>query len=597
MADNTQGENVTNRREVLRTAGAVAAGGVATALLDADIVRGVSAESVEEGTVDWTTDSDGDAFPLSVASGGPTDAGAILWTKLSEGAYSGSEPTYVRVGTNESFSETVYEGKIAADSVTPDHDHVVKVDLDGELPSDSHLYYQFHHAGANSPVGRCRTLPAPDASPESLRLAVVSCQSYQDGYYPSYGYIAEEDVDYLVHLGDQIYEYAGDSRFEGRSVTLPSGNAVAWTLEDYRHLWRTYRGDEFFQRALARHTFVPTWDDHEYVNNPFWDYENDRPWSDDHPRNDDDEFMTRLYRDSIRVWWEYNPARVEYDADADHLHDRFRMWRSLRFGDLVELLMTDERLFRSMPPGGDDARRREVGVPPNAPEADDGDRTMLGFEQREWFLDTALGSDATWLTWGNEVPFSPIWRSSNDDGQFYRDYDNWDGYEHERREIVGRLAHEGVENYVALTGDMHNYMVSYVLNDWESTENRPPIPSAEERVGVELMAPAISSESDASNFWGAEDSTDVESESPALTADKHREVVLEENPHIEWFDSQYNGYAVAEFTPEFCTWRAYAVDDTVDESDARRTLLREYRIPEGRVELEERAANDLDWED
>lgn len=582
-----------NRRTVLRALGAATAGGLVPSFLDSEIVTGIRAEPVESDEIDWSAgERSSAAFPLSVASGGPTPSGAILWTKLAEGTYEDSEPAYLRVGTDESFSETVYEGRVEPASITAEHGRVIKVDLDGELPSDRHLHYQFHHAGANSPVGRCRTLPTPDASPDRVRLAVVTCQSYQDGYYPAYAHIAEENVDYIVHLGDQIYEYAGDSRLEGRSVELPSGHDIAWTLEDFRHLWNTYRGDEFSRRALERHTLVPTWDDHEIVNNHYWDYENDRPWTADHPKNDDPEAITELFADGIQAWWEHNPARVTYDPEADHLHEQFHLWRSIQFGDLLELPLTDERLFSSLPPGGDAAGQRQWGTPPNAPEADDADRTMLGYDQREWLLDTLESSDATWKAWANEVALSPLWLSSGDDSQFGRNYDAWDGYQHERNEIMGRLTHAGVDNFVAFTGDMHTSLVSYLLNDWESTANRSPIPPADERVGIELMTPAISSNSGTSDFWSAGEEVTEESASDALTNETRVETVLEENPHVEFFDAKYNGYSVAEFTPERCTWTTYAVDDLVDDPDAARDVLRKYEIPEGRVELDEREATD-----
>lgn len=598
MSKQPDAKTTLNRRNALKTTGAVTFGGVSISLVDPDLVQGLTPEKVEDSPMKWSfSDHPENMFPLSVASGGPTSSGAILWTKISSDKCGGtsSKPAHIQVATDSEFDDVIYEGQIKSQHIKPETNHVIKVDLDGKLTADGFFYFRFQYDGITSQTGRFRTLPKPDASPEWLRIAAVCCQKFQAGYYPAYNYIAEADVDFIIHLGDQIYESADKSRFKDRSFSLPSGHAQAWNLEDYRHLWNVYRGDPFFQNALEQHTLIPTWDDHETVNNPFWDYENDRPWSDDHPKNDDDEFMIDLFTDSIKAWWEYNPARVEYNPNAEHLHEQFHMWRSIKFGDLFELAVTDERLFRSMPPGGDGAGRRQGGTPPAPPEVDDGDRTMLGFEQRDWFLDTLLETDATWKSWANEVPFSPIWRSDSDNEQFHRDYDNWDGYEHERREIVGRFAHLDLTNYVALTGDMHNYMVSYVLNDWEAVENRTPIPRQEELVGIELMAPALSSDSDPSNFWGRENPTDVESESAALTADKHQEVILEENPHIEWFDSQYNGYAIAEFTPEMCTWKAYAVDDTVNKPDAQRSLLREYQIPEGKVELTETEANEPHW--
>jgi alkaline phosphatase D len=42
---------------------------------------------------------------------------------------------------------------------------------------------------------------------------------------------------------------------------------------------------------------------------------------------------------------------------------------------------------------------------------------------------------------------------------------------------------------------------------------------------------------------------------------------------------KYNGYSIAEFSPEEFTWTTYAVDDTVDESDAARGILRNSILP------------------
>ena len=56
-----------------------------------------------------------------------------------------------------------------------------------------------------SPVGRTRTLPAPDASPDRLRFAFASCQHYEQGLFTAYDHMAKDDLDLVVHLGDYIY--------------------------------------------------------------------------------------------------------------------------------------------------------------------------------------------------------------------------------------------------------------------------------------------------------------------------------------------------------------------------------------------------------
>jgi len=49
----------------------------------------------------------------------------------------------------------------------------------------------------------------------------VSCQRWEDGYYSTYRHLADEDLDFVLHLGDYLYEgdIAADGRF--RRTTVP----------------------------------------------------------------------------------------------------------------------------------------------------------------------------------------------------------------------------------------------------------------------------------------------------------------------------------------------------------------------------------------
>ena len=71
-------------------------------------------------------------------------------------------------------------------------------------------------------------------------------------------------------------------------------------------------------------------------------------------------------------------------------------------------------------------------------------------------------------------------------------------------------------------------------------------------------------------------------------------VVRTGNPHIEWFNSAHWGYAVVDIGRDGCTYTAWNVDREVDSTDAPKKLCRRYRVPEGRVELEEVARSPLD---
>ncbi|PSQ35472.1 alkaline phosphatase [Halobacteriales archaeon QS_9_70_65] len=586
-------ESTATRRAVLEAAGAGSAvGALATLFSTGAAATDVDPEPASDGDdlfeVERTART---VFPQSVASGGPTPAGAIVWTRVAEAAYEADTDVGLQVtpapddstpNDAADFSADTRHFRVPAAELAPEDDYTLSVDLDGELDADRFYFYRFVFDGDASPVGRLRTLPEPDADPDRLKLACASCNSYQQGYYGAFARMAREDADYIVHLGDFIYEYGGSGNFPGRGIQLPSGKGVAHTLEDFRHLHRTYRGDELMQSALERHTFVMTWDDHEIVNNRWWNYEEGYPNTASHPYGDDPGKMRQLYVEGIAALVEYLPFRVDYDPDAEELFDRFQLYRRFRFGGLAEILMTDERLYRSPPPE-DEFGQRDVAVPPSR-EADDPDRTMLGADQREWFVDGVTSSPATWKIWGNSVLNAAL-KTTNlgEQGSFYLNYDAWDGYEYERQLIMGELKREArsrgqAVNLVTLTGDMHAYVAGYLKTDYREPERQAPFPGAEEsRVGVEFMSPGVSSDS-----LGEASPTPADLEEPAVEA-----AVESQNPHVEWFDWSRSGYTTIEFTDDGAVYTAYEVDRSVDAADAPKRLLRAYRVPEGEVELQE----------
>jgi len=527
--------------------------------------------------VDSTTDPDG-TFPQSVGSGGPTPEGVILWTRIAPDAFAPDEPLGVQVARDAELTDVVYEGVVTDAERVRAHDYTVKVDLDGRLDPDREYHYRFVYRGVASRTGRCRTLPHPDASPESLRIALLACQNYSNGYYPAYHYVAEEDVDFLVHVGDFIYESDGGEfkglgsyDYPGREKALPSGNGRVWNLDDYRYLYRTYRSDRFLQEAMESHTLIAGWDDHEMVNDVYWDRVTDAP-AGDHPRGDDPQFMTELIADAMHAWWEFMPARVEYDPTGDSLQERFRLWRDFRFGDLVTLVMTDERLFRDPP-------REAIPTVDNVgPQYEPPGRTMLGDEQRAWLVDTITGSEATWTVWADEVLTVPL-RIGSGPLSVYPVQGGWDGYTRERMRITEAVA--GVDNFVTLTGDMHSYVAAYQQTSYPGRVTGGEGVAQGDRIGVEFMTPAITS------LNVAEALHLTRGRRKRLTEPLLSKLVPLMNPHIDFFDGHNWGYSVVEFTPDDCTYVGYAVDKTVNSPDADRHVVVAYRVPEGRVELQD----------
>lgn len=592
--DEPRTEATATRRGVLEAAGATTAtGALATLFSTGAAARDVDPTNTGRRKSLFNVERTSRAvYPQSVASGGPTPEGAIVWTRIAKAAYEGGQPVGVQVtpapdrtapNSEADFSAPATRHfRISANELSPTHDYTVRVDLDGELDPDQFYFYRFVHDGDASPIGRLRTLPEPEANPDRLRLACASCNNYLHGYFGAYGHIAREDVDFLVHLGDFLYEYGGEGAQPGRDIKLPSGENVAHNLADFRTLHRTYRADEHMQSALERHTLVMTWDDHEIVNNRWWNYEAGYPNTASHPYGDDPSKMRRLYVEGIQALTEYLPFRVEYNPEAEALHDRFRLYRSHQFGELAELFVTDERFYRSPPPE-DEFGQRDTATPPSR-EHDDPDRTMLGAEQREWFVDGVTDSAVTWNVWANSVLNAAL-KTTNlgEQGSFTVNYDAWDGYEHERQHVMGEFrraanARGGPLNLLTLTGDMHAYVAAYTKTDYRSAENQTPLPGAEEtRVGVEFMTPGISSDN-----LAAQTPTP-----PELEEDTVEAAVESQNPHIEWFNWSRHGYTTVDLTDDAAVYTAYEVDRTVDAADAPKRLLRSYRVPEGEIKIEE----------
>jgi len=232
-------------------------------------------------------------FSLSVASGDPTSSGVILWTRIDPRARTGGDNLAFEVAQDPEFNQVIVQGLVEGNELQPERDYTVKIDLDGQLSPNRYYYYRFIYHNTSSCIGRCRTLPMETESIDRMKFAVVTCQDFTNGYYGAFSHLSQEpDVDFVIHLGDFIYESAsnpggGGLPFPDRRITLPSGQSASFGLDDYRHIYRTYRSDPFLQRALEQHTWIMIWDDHETANDCYWDYARDTLGVPDHPLNKD----------------------------------------------------------------------------------------------------------------------------------------------------------------------------------------------------------------------------------------------------------------------------------------------------------------------
>ena len=520
-------------------------------------------------------------FDYSIASGDPTPSGVILWTHISQQAYRPQETLIFQVANNDYFTEDslVLEGEVPAIEINGLADYTVHIDLDGLLPASNQRYfYRFVYSNTVSRTGRCKTTPADGESINKITFAQLSCQDFGNGYYNALSHVADdESIDFVIHLGDFIYETGSDlskegQPFEDRLIELPSASLVAMDLQDYRTLYRTYRSDPMLQKAMENHTWIITTDDHETADDCYWDYERDTLGAPEHPYTTDPQYggsadlLTQLKLHSQQAWYEYVPVRASLNLNASHPHQVLTLYRNFRFGGLVELLMTDTRSYRSPHPCGEESLFERY-----LPLCDRGqpEQSLYGQQQRDWVVNGLSGSSCQWKVLGNQTFMGRLGVYLEEDKQLVVQVDAWDGYEAERRWLMEQVKAQSIDNLVVLTGDLHSTIASYLKDKYDNqliSESNPPL-------GVEFMTPALTSAS-LSEAILKNDSKIVKQK---LLQGLSYLVVKGSNVHIRYFDSSNHGYSTVEFTPNYCEWRAFKVDKNTADEEAKRKQIVAYR--------------------
>ena len=139
-----------------------------------------------------------------------------------------------KIGTDKNLSQVLDQGTVYTSS---DVDYTVKVEA-GHLQPFTRYYYQFTvcNSTMSSMLGRTKTTPLPTDNAASVRLAIYSCSNYPFGFFNAYGNpVRKDSVDYVLHLGDYIYEYANGDYGWGQSIgRVPLPDREIYTLYDYR---------------------------------------------------------------------------------------------------------------------------------------------------------------------------------------------------------------------------------------------------------------------------------------------------------------------------------------------------------------------------
>jgi alkaline phosphatase D len=512
-----------------------------------------------------------DIYPRGVASGDPDSDSVLLWTRRPpfEGRSVGR--LTVEVAEDEHFSRVV---ATAEAPIVEASDWTCRV-LVGRLTPGRVYWYRFSDAnGFGSRIGRTITAPL-DSDARPVRFAFISCQNANQGAQNAYRRMIFEDeraaraeqLGFVLHLGDFIYEivWYPEDRPQGMYdrklhdiVRYPHGEKIQdfhipTTTADYRAIYRSYLRDPDLQDARARWPFVCMWDNHEFSWQGWQGLQ--RFGGQDRPA------QTRKVA-ANQAFFEYQPARlfkpresslIEFDPPAvsDAPVTRFdehglgqepnnltaigslRGYRALRWGRNMELIITDQRSYRSEEPTSRPEARslssdhfpgllpQEVleildagnafndGHPPPFIRHDGSDipnfrrnappTTILGAEQKAWFLERLRTSNATWKIWGDTVATLdmradpqnlPAGLTKPWPGEGYAGFDAAFGAgDHstayiERADIYDFVQRNAITGFATVAGDRHSFWAGL------AAKSLPPKPF--EPVGVAFVVGSIS---------------------------------------------------------------------------------------------------------
>jgi alkaline phosphatase D len=348
----------------------------------------------------------GDVTPRSAVLWARSDRGGTLQVKLSGGPHGRIEPVRVR----------------AADDWTG------LVRLSGLSPGRSYSYRVRFAPGARSERGSFKTAPARSkAAP--VRLAFGGdvagqnvCRDATEGF-PILDTVHAWRPDLFIGLGDMIYaDNACTPTGMYGNAQLPGDFGPATDLASFWAHWRYNRADPSSQRLLANTSYVGVWDDHEVINDfgPLTDVGTAPPYTPG----------VHLLPIGLQAFLDYTPI-----ATAP------RLYRSLRWGQHLELFVLDTRSYR-------DANF--------AHDSQQHPKTMLGREQLAWLEDGLVRSDATWKVIVSSVPLSiptgfPV--TNGRDG--WANFDQATGFENELLNLLRLIAENGVDSTVWITTDVH----------------------------------------------------------------------------------------------------------------------------------------------
>ncbi|HEY0452427.1 alkaline phosphatase D family protein [Actinophytocola sp.] len=471
----------------------------------------------------------GDPFQLGVASGDPRPDGMVLWTRLAAkpldiGGGMGTANVAVdwEIATDEAFATVVQRG---TETAIAGEGHSVHAEPRG-LPAGAEFFYRFRSGTFISPVGRTRTAPAAGSDPGSVKVAMASCQHFEEGWYHAHRFMAADEPDLILFLGDYMYEKQSGL---GTKVRGYVDFDEVDNLDEYRLRYAQTKLDPGLKAAHAVAPWLAVFDDHELANN-WWG--NGTGWP------------AARKQASFQAYWENLPLPRSMKPTGPAIP----LYRRVPWGTLARFHMMDTRQYRwQQAPNNNCTEIRRT------------DRTLTGAAQEKWLLDGLAAGGSKWDLLGQQVFFAGR-DVDGATGTCDVSEDAWDGYDASRKRITQGWIDRRVRNPVVLTGDVHRH--------WANDLRLNYFDHASAIVGTELVTSSITS-------GGNPGSSDPP---PAEVA---------KNPHVHYVGNQ-RGYVRATVTGTELTAEFTKVSSIVEPDPAKVTMAvsRRFVVQDGRPGLQ-----------
>ncbi|KAE8543938.1 alkaline phosphatase D family protein [Marinobacter nauticus] len=475
-------------------------------------------------------------FLHGVASGDPLDDRLILWTRVTP-----DNPTAERLPVEVLVSRfaDMSEPRVLSTEAVAGRDFCVKVDVSG-LDSDTWYYYAFVSGDRVSPVGRTRTFPSASTRVTRARFATVSCSNLPYGHFSVYNAlakVADRDLDFVLHLGDYLYEYEPGNYDDPASVPNrvhePANEIVS--LSDYRTRHSQYKQDPDLQAVHQQYPMICIWDDHEFTNDAF------KEGAENHDPATEGDWELRKSR-AMQAYFEWMPFREAAGQPG-------RIWRQFQYGDLIDLWMLDTRI---------EGRDGQASLP-FGPERTDENRELISEAQMAWLTQGLEGSEARWKMIGQQVMFGQLNLAELPQPDAIAqlvpygttqqgvNMDQWDGYTASRNRILDAIENNDVSNVVIFTGDIHTSWANEIYRNPSSVTG--DLFDSANALAVEFVCPAVTSP----GF-------------PAGLAELVSPLLSVTNPHIKYAELRKRGFILMDVTRFDCQAEYHYVKSISDET-------------------------------